>query len=153
MAFDEGKLKLYLRCHIKQTKEEIHDYQVNYTKEIILRFDINGAKVQPTSMTTNIKMDIDPKGKSVDSKKFRSLIGSLLYLTINQLGILFVISLCARFLSSAKEFHLMAIKRNLRYLKGTLYVGHWYSKTDSLNLVGYTNSNNAGLQVGHKKHK
>ena len=48
------------------------------------------------------------------------MIGSLLYLTTSRLDIMYSVCLCARFQSCPKESHLSAVKRILRYLKGTM---------------------------------
>ena len=50
-----------------------------------------------TPMSTSIKLDSNEKDKSVDIKIYRSMIGSLLYLTANRIDIMFSICLCARF--------------------------------------------------------
>ena len=61
-------------------------------------------------MSYYIKLDKDEKGKLVDKKLYRSMIGSLLYLTTLRPDILFDICLCARFQSEPKESHLTAVK-------------------------------------------
>ena len=54
-------------------------------------------------MANGVKLDVDEKGKSVDQKQYRGMIGSLLYLTASRLDILFSVCLCARFQSNPKE--------------------------------------------------
>ncbi|KAI0519550.1 hypothetical protein KFK09_007000 [Dendrobium nobile] len=70
-------------------------------------------------MSSTIQLDKDPSGKSVDQKKYRGMIGSLLYLTASRPDIMFSVCLCARFQADPKESHLTAVKRILRYLLGT----------------------------------
>ena len=72
-----------------------------------------------TPMATNGHLDLDVDGKSVDQSLYRSMIGSLLYLTASRPNIMFSVCLCARFQANPKKSHLSAVNRILRYLKHT----------------------------------
>ncbi|GJW96086.1 hypothetical protein Tco_0177894 [Tanacetum coccineum] len=61
----------------------------------------------------------DLAGKPVNKTSYRGMIGSLMYLTVTRPDIQFFTFLCARYQSNPKELHLTALKRILRYLKGT----------------------------------
>ena len=71
-------------------------------------------------MATTTKLDKDEKGINVDIKLYSNMIGSLLYLTASRPDIMFSVYLCARFQSCPKESNLIAVKRIIRYLKGTI---------------------------------
>ena len=73
-------------------------------------------------MGSSIKLDIDEKGKLVETK-YRRMIGSLLYLMTSRLEIIDSVSLCARFQTCPKKSHLNVVKRIFRYLKGTIDIG------------------------------
>jgi hypothetical protein len=64
-------------------------------------------------MPTNGHLDLDEGGKPVDRKLYRSMIGSLLYLTASRPDIMFSVRMCARFQANPKESHLSALKRIL----------------------------------------
>ena len=70
-------------------------------------------------MSPITKLDKDEKGKDVNQKLYRDMIGSLLYLTASRHDIMFCVCLCARFQACPKESHLIAFKRIFRYLIGT----------------------------------
>jgi hypothetical protein len=70
------------------------------------------AKPAKTPMGTNGHVDLNARGKSVDQKVYRSMIGSLLYLCASRLEIMLSICICARFQSDPKECHLVAVKCN-----------------------------------------
>ena len=89
-------------------------------------------------MSTNCYMDADLARIVVDQTKFRELVGFLLYLTTSRPDIMFAVFLCARFQSNSKESHFKAVKRFLKYLKGTTSVGLWYPSHSSINLVRYS---------------
>ncbi|RCU36721.1 hypothetical protein DVA76_18065, partial [Acinetobacter baumannii] len=92
-------------------------------------------------------LDKDESGKSVETKLYRGMIGSLLYLTVSRPDILFSVCLCARFQSDPKESHLIAVKRIFRYLSGTQNLGLWYPKTSEFNFIGYSDSDFAGCKI------
>ena len=78
------------------------------------------------------------------------MIGSLQYLTASRPDILFSVCLCARFQSDPRESHLTAVKRILRYLKGTTNVGLVYRRSEDYNLVGFCDADYAGDRVERK---
>ena len=81
---------------------------------------MNEAKIIDTPIGTTTKLDKDEACSPVNDTKYRGMIGSLLYLTASRPDIMFSVGLCARFQSCPKESHLKAVKRILRYLKGSV---------------------------------
>jgi hypothetical protein len=73
----------------------------------------------------------------VDQKEYRSMIGSLLYLTVTRPDIQFSVCLCARFQVSPRTSHRKAVKLIFRYLGYTPELGLWYSASSSLSLLGF----------------
>jgi hypothetical protein len=82
----------------------------------------------------------DLTGKSVDSTLYRSMIGSLLYLTTSRPDIAFNVGICAHFEANPKESHLTAVKRIIRYVNDTINHGLWYSRETNLVLAGYSDA-------------
>jgi hypothetical protein len=111
---------------------------------------MENSKIYATPMSSTIKLDKDEYGKNVDIKKYRGMIGSLLYLTASRPDIMFSVCLCARFQSCSKESHLVAVKRIFRYLLGTIDLGLRYPKFTSLDLVGYSDADFAGCKIDRK---
>jgi hypothetical protein len=95
-------------------------------------------------MSTIISLDKDENGKTVDTKLYRGMIGSLLYLTASRPDIMFSVCMCARFQANPKESHLIAVKQILRYLKDTSNFGLFYLKLSSFDLVSYSDADFAG---------
>jgi hypothetical protein len=95
---------------------------------MLKKFGLENAKPIKTPMTTNGHLDLDEGGTMVDQKLFRSIIGSLLYITASRPDVMFSVCMCARFQASPREIHLKATKRILRYLKYTPNIGLWYPK-------------------------
>lgn len=145
-----GELNFFLGLQVKQMKEGTFICQTKYCKELLNRFEMSNAKAMATPMSTSDHLDKDEKGKEVDLKKYRGMIGSLLYLTASRPDIMFSVCLCARFQSCPKESHLTAVKRIMKYLVGTMNMGLWYPKGSSCQLVGYSDSDFAGCRLDRK---
>ena len=111
---------------------------------------MNNAKTNHTPMATNVRLDKDPNGTNIDQTMYRGMIGSLLYLTASRPDISFSLGLCVRFQSNPKESHLTALKRILRYLKGTNDLSLFYPKSDVYDLKGYSDADYAGDLVNRK---
>ena len=145
-----GELNYFLGLQIKQLEEGTFVSQTKYCNELLKRFDMANSKVIDTSMPTVVNMDRDENDKVVDIKRYRGMIGSLLYLTASRPDIMFSVCMCARYQSCPKESHLKAFKHILRYLCGTSKYGLWFSKGSDCSLVGYSDSDFAGCKSDRK---
>nr|GEU40854.1 hypothetical protein [Tanacetum cinerariifolium] len=92
----------------------------------------------------------DPDGKDVDVHIYRSMIGSLMYLTSSRPDIMFVVCACAHFQVTLKVSHLHAVKRIFRYLKSKPYLGLRYTTDSLFNLVAYSDSDYARASLDRK---
>nr|GEW74931.1 uncharacterized mitochondrial protein AtMg00810-like [Tanacetum cinerariifolium] len=92
----------------------------------------------------------DPDGKDVDVHTYRSMIGSLMYLTTSRPDIMFAVCACAHFQVTSKASHLHAVKRIFRYLKGKPHLGLWYLKDSPFDLVAYSDSDYVGASLDRK---
>ncbi|XP_050877565.1 uncharacterized mitochondrial protein AtMg00810-like [Lathyrus oleraceus] len=108
------------------------------------------CKAMSTPMGSGTYVDQDESSVAIYIIKYRGMIGSLLYLTASRPDIMFSVCPCARFQANPKESHLTAIKRNMKYLKGTINVGLWYPKGSICDLVGFSDSDYAGCKTDHK---
>lgn len=92
-----GELQFFLGLQIKQHKDETFIHQSKYTTDILKKFEMSDSKPMTTPMSTTTALDADEHGEPMDQKEYRSMIGSLLYLTAMRLDIHFSMGLCARF--------------------------------------------------------
>jgi hypothetical protein len=90
-----GELQFFLGLQIKQAKEGTFVHQAKYTKDILKKFKMDDSKPLSTPMSTTTALDADEDGEPVDQKEYRSMIGSLLYLTETRPDIQFYVCLCA----------------------------------------------------------
>nr|GEU95292.1 hypothetical protein [Tanacetum cinerariifolium] len=103
-----------------------------------------------TPMETSKPLIKDENTEDVDVHLYRSMIGSLMYLTSSRPDIMFAVCGCARFQVTPNISHLHAVKRIFRYLKGQPKLGLWYPKDTPFNLEAYTNSDYAGASLDRK---
>jgi len=80
---------------VKQTSEGIFISQAKYAKDLVKRFSLDGKSHACTPMSTNVKISADLTSKQVDPTLYRSMIGSLLYLTASRPDIAFSVGVCA----------------------------------------------------------
>ena len=118
-----GELTFFLGLQVKQTKDGTFINQAKYVKDLLKRFGLEASKPYSTLMSTSTKLNKDERGKCIDSKLYRSMIGSLLYLTASRLDIMFIVCLCTRYQSCPKGSHLLTVKRIFRYLIDTPSLG------------------------------
>ncbi|KAK1579119.1 hypothetical protein QYE76_016956, partial [Lolium multiflorum] len=139
-----GEMKFFLGFEIKQLREGTFINQAKYLQDMLKRFKMTEMKGVATPMVTKCHLALDPNGKEVDQKVYRSMIGSLLYLCASRPDIVLSVGVCARYQASPKESHMMALKRIFRYLVDTPRYGIWYPKGSSFILNGYTDADWAG---------
>nr|GFA65802.1 hypothetical protein [Tanacetum cinerariifolium] len=94
--------------------------------------------------------EYDGPSKDVELHLYRSMIGSLMYLTASRPDIMFAVCACARHQVTPKECHLHAVKRIFRYLKGHPKLGLWYPKESPFDLVSYSDSDYGGATQDRK---
>ncbi|GJX32372.1 hypothetical protein Tco_0242227 [Tanacetum coccineum] len=109
-------------------------------------------RFESASYSNNLEKPLvqDGDADDVDEHLYRSMIGSLMYLTTSRPDIMFAVCVCARFQVSPKSSHLLHVKRIFRYLKVKPSLSLWYSKDSPLELVAYTNSDCAGATQDRK---
>jgi hypothetical protein len=121
------ELQFFLGLQIKQSKEGTFVHQAKYTKDIVRKFKMEDSKAMATPMSMTTALDANEEGEHVDQKEYRSMIGSLLYLTATRPDIQFSVCVCTRFQASPRTSHRQAVKHIFRYLRHTLDFGLWYS--------------------------
>jgi hypothetical protein len=141
------ELSYVLGLQINQLKDGIFVSQDKYIKDMLKKFDMIDSKAISTPKGTNDNLDSDASGNMMDQKLYRSMIGSLLYVTASMLDVMFSVCMCARFQASPRENHLKATKRILRFLKYTQNIDLWYPKEAKFELIGYFDSDYAGCKV------
>ncbi|GJX57715.1 putative ribonuclease H-like domain-containing protein [Tanacetum coccineum] len=113
-----GELTFFLGLQVKQKEIRIFISQDKYVGEILKKFGFSSIRTANTPMETNKALTKDEDGEDADIHLYRSMIGSLMYLTSSRPDIMFSVCACSIFQIQPKVSHLNAVKRIFRYLKG-----------------------------------
>ncbi|GKD05815.1 putative ribonuclease H-like domain-containing protein, partial [Tanacetum coccineum] len=145
-----GELNFFLGLQVKQREYGIFINQDKYVAEILRKFGFTDVRTASTLMDTEKPLLKDSDGDNVDVYLYRSMIGSLMYLTSSRLDIMFAVCACARFQVTPKVSHSYAMKRIFRYLKGQPKLGLWYPRNYPFDQVAYSDSDYAGASLDRK---
>ena len=105
-----GELTFFLCIQVRQTKQGTFMHQAKYTKDPMKKFNMAELKPVSTPMSSAASLGPDEDGEAVDQREYRSMISSLLYLTVTRSDIQFTVGLCACFQASPRSSHRMAIQ-------------------------------------------
>ncbi|KAK6161572.1 hypothetical protein DH2020_004953 [Rehmannia glutinosa] len=126
-----GELNYFLDLQIKQSKDGIFISQSKYVRNLVKKFNLDSASHMKTPMGSSQKLSREYVVESVDNTLYRSMIGSLLYLTASHPDIMYSVCLCVRYQANPKITHLKALKRIIRYIGGTSFTdANWASNLD-----------------------
>ncbi|GKA49713.1 putative ribonuclease H-like domain-containing protein [Tanacetum coccineum] len=119
-----GELTFFLGLQVKQKEDGIFISQDKYIDEILKKFGFSTVRIASTPMETSKPLLKDAEAEDVDVHLYRSMIGSLMYLT--------------------------ASRPDIIYLKGQPKLGLWYPKDSPFDLEAYTDSDYAGASLDRK---
>ncbi|GKC73054.1 putative ribonuclease H-like domain-containing protein [Tanacetum coccineum] len=145
-----GGTHFFLGLQVQQKEDGIFISQDKYVAKILKKFDFATMKTASTPMEPNKALVKDEEADSVDVHLYRSMIGSLMYLTASRPDITFVVCACARFQVTPKTSHIHAVKRIFRYLKGQPKLGLWYPRDSPFDLEAFSDSDYAGASLDRK---
>jgi hypothetical protein len=105
-----GELTFFLVIQVKQMRQGTFVHQAKYTKDLMKKFNMAELKPVSTPMSSVTSLGTDEDGEAVDQREYRSMISSLMYLTVTRLDIQFVVGLYVCFQASPRSSHRKAIQ-------------------------------------------
>ncbi|GJV98681.1 putative ribonuclease H-like domain-containing protein, partial [Tanacetum coccineum] len=149
-----GELTFFLGLQVQQKKDGIFISQDKYVEEILKKFRFIEVKTTSTPIETQKPLLKDKNGEEVDVHIYRSMIGSLMYLTSSRPDIMFVVCACARYQVNLKVFNTSswAVKKNFlgNLKRSNPKLGLWYLKDSPFDLVAYTDSDYTEASLDRK---
>ncbi|XP_066365373.1 uncharacterized mitochondrial protein AtMg00810-like [Miscanthus floridulus] len=140
---DMGPLHHFLGISVTRSTGGLFLSQRQYSQDILERAGMSECKPCSTPVDVHSKLSAD--GPPVtDPTQYRSLAGALQYLTFTRPDIAFAVQQVCLFMHDPREPHLAALKRILRYLRGTLSLGLTMRRSSPTELVVYTDADWAG---------
>ncbi|GJT11625.1 putative ribonuclease H-like domain-containing protein [Tanacetum coccineum] len=145
-----GRTHLFLGLQVKQKEDGIFISQDKYVAKIMKKFDFMHVKTASNPIETQKPLTKDEEAVNMDVHFYRSMIGSLMYLTASKIDIMFAVCACSRFQVTPKTSHLHAIKRIFRYLKDKPKLSLWYPRVSTFDLEAFSDSDYAGANLDRK---
>ncbi|GKE36864.1 putative ribonuclease H-like domain-containing protein [Tanacetum coccineum] len=145
-----GECTFFLGLQVKQQPNGIFISQDKYVADILKKFDFCYIRTATTPIESNKPLVKDEDGVDVDVHVYRSMIGSLMYLTASRPDIMFAVCACARFQVNLKASHLNAVKMIFRYLKHQPKLGLWYPRDSPFELEAFLDSDYRGANLDRK---
>ncbi|GJY93001.1 hypothetical protein Tco_0508783 [Tanacetum coccineum] len=155
LIFHMGKkeeVPLTKHCLSEEEKDLSDISQDKYVADILKKFDFLSIRTATTPIESNKPLVKDKDGVDVDVHVhvYRSMIGSLMYLSASRPDIMFAVCACTRFQVTLKASHLNAVKRIFRYLKHQTKLGLWYPRDSPFELKAYSDSDYGGASLDKK---
>uniref|UniRef100_I1PRH8 Reverse transcriptase Ty1/copia-type domain-containing protein n=1 Tax=Oryza glaberrima TaxID=4538 RepID=I1PRH8_ORYGL len=142
---DLGLLSFYLGIEVKQGDDGISLNQGRYAQRIVESAGLKDCNPCATPMEERLKLSRDSTAPPVDATEYRRLVGSLRYLVHTRPDLAFAVGFVSRFMERPTEEHMVAVKRILRYVAGTMEYGlHYKREKEEQRLIGYSDSDLAG---------
>ena len=141
---DLGHLSYFLGLEITHSIDGLYITQVKYASELLSRAGFIDSKTIDTSVELNAHLTPSGGKPLSNPSLYRRLVGSLVYLTVTCLDISYAVHQVSQYLSAPRSTHYAAVLRILRYLKGTLFHGLFYSAQSPLILYAFSDADWAG---------
>ncbi|GJW94584.1 putative ribonuclease H-like domain-containing protein, partial [Tanacetum coccineum] len=145
-----GELTFFLGLQVKQQPDRIFISQDKYVVDVLKKFEFLSIRTATTPVESNKPLVKDEDGINIDVHVYRSMIGSLMYLTASRPDIMFVVCACARHQVHPKASHLNAAKMIFRYLKHQPKLGLWYPRDSPFELEAFSDSDYGGASLNKK---
>ncbi|KAG6510355.1 hypothetical protein ZIOFF_028365 [Zingiber officinale] len=147
---DIGLMAYYLGIEVNQREDGSFISQAGYARGILKKFKMDKSKPINTPVECVVKLSKHDEEEKVNPTFFKSLVGSLRYLTCTRLDILYAVGLVSRYMEDPTTTHLKIAKRILRYIRGTIDFRLLYSTSNHFKLEGYSDSDWGG-DINDKK--
>lgn len=140
---DLGSLSYFLGLEVASTSVGLFLSQTKYARDILARAQLLDCK--PVTIPMVVAQHLSSDGPPfADVTLFRSLVGALQYLTITRPDLTYSVNSVSQYLHAPTDDHFQAVKRILRYIKGTLHFGLMFTSSSSANITAYSDADWVG---------
>ncbi|GJV18452.1 putative ribonuclease H-like domain-containing protein, partial [Tanacetum coccineum] len=145
-----GELTFFLGLQVKQKPDGIFISQDKYVQDMLKKFDMESVRTATTPYEASKPKSKDEPDDAVNVHLYRSMIGSLMYLTASRPDIMFAVNACSRHQVTPLTSNLNAVKKIFKYLQGQPKLGLWYPRDSPFVLEAYSDSDYAGSHGDRK---
>jgi len=143
---DLGRLKYFLGIEVLRSKQGNFICQKKYILDLLAESGMIDCKPADTPMMTNQKLYMEEGAKLTDKGKYQRLVGKLIYLLHTRPDIAYAVGVVSQFMHQPQINHMEAVRRIVRYLKGTTSYGILFQPNKHLKIQAYTDADWAGDQ-------
>jgi hypothetical protein len=143
---DLGDLHYFLGIEVRKVHNGLVMSQEKYARELLQRTNMSLCKPASTPLAMNMKLSAyigDPL-KTEDSTCYRSIVGALQYLTITRPDLAYSVNKVCQYLHAPTTEHWTAVKRILRFVKGTINTGLAFKRSKSKMISAFSDADWAG---------
>ncbi|KAH9769651.1 retrovirus-related pol polyprotein from transposon RE1 [Citrus sinensis] len=137
---DLGEFNYFLGLEVTPSVEGLHLCQTKYVGDILKKAQMIESKGCSTPMSSTEKLVKDKGAAFENPSLYRSIVGSLQYLTLTRPEIAFTVNKLSQFLANPSVLHWQACKRVLRYLQCTADLGLQFYASGSLTLSAFSDA-------------
>ncbi|XP_024046566.1 uncharacterized mitochondrial protein AtMg00810-like [Citrus sinensis] len=137
---DLGEFNYFLGLEVTSTVDGLHLSQTKYIGDLLKKAQMVNCKGCPTPMSSTEKLVKDKGAVFENPSLYRSMVGSLQYVTLTRPEIAFIVNKLNQYLSNPSVFHWQVCKRVLRYLQYTTYYGLQFYSSGSLKLTAFSDA-------------
>ena len=134
-----GQLNFFLGIKVTRNKDTLVLSWSKYLNEILTKFDLKNCNGLDTPLATTEKLTKHVGEKCADSTQYRKVIGGLQYAVLTRPEIAYAVNKLSQFMANPLQAYQTACKWVLRYLKETIDYGLIFKKSDSFDLIAYSN--------------
>ncbi|XP_049932797.1 uncharacterized mitochondrial protein AtMg00810-like [Nymphaea colorata] len=143
-----GDLRFFLGVEIDRHNNRLTLTQQKYTLDLLKKSGMSDCKPVGTPSVLNQRLSAQDGELYEDPTQYRSIVGALQYLTFTRPDIIYAVNQVSQFMHAPRDTHMDAVKRILRYLKGTVGDGLVYGKSENITtghqLMTFTDADWAG---------
>ncbi|KAJ9541460.1 hypothetical protein OSB04_027966 [Centaurea solstitialis] len=137
---DLGKLHYFFGLEVLSDTSGTYLCQAKYISDLLSKAGLSDTKVASTPLEHNLHLTPSAGTPLQDPTRYRQLVGSLVYLIVTRPDIAYAVHTVSQFMAAPRSDHYAALLRILRYLKGTMFHGLYFSSTSSLVLRGISDA-------------
>ncbi|KAJ0545685.1 putative RNA-directed DNA polymerase [Helianthus annuus] len=145
---DLGMLHHFLGIEVISTVNGLFLSQHAHVQNLLTKFKMDGAKPVATPLSSTETLSLVDGSPKVDPTLYRQLVGSLQYLAFTRPDVSFAVNKLSQYMHAPTQLHWQALKRVLRYLKGTIYHGLFLNRGSPIQLQAFTDSDWGGIADG-----
>ncbi|XP_056688696.1 uncharacterized mitochondrial protein AtMg00810-like, partial [Spinacia oleracea] len=147
---DLGLLAYFLGIEIHRTDNGIFLSQRKYIQDILTDAGLEECTPAPAPLSCGLKLSIANGVLLDDPDVYRRLVGRLLYLGITRPDLSYCEQHLGQFVHSPRVLHLKAALHVLKYLKGTIDNGLWYTANSNTELSAYSDADWSACQYNSR---